>query len=450
MMLLPSPFLLRRVLPAVALATSVLFSPGQANAMKIQNVKSPGGIEAWLVEEHALPLLTLQFGFSGGSSQDPVERAGIANFLTSMLDEGAGDLKSEAFQEQEQLLAAKMRFEASRDSFTGTFQTLTVNRDKSADLLALAINKPRFDADAVDRMRRQMLASIQFESKDPEKVAEQAWFETAYAGHPYGRPVIGTTSSVTAVVPADLEAYRSRVFARDTLKVAVVGDIDAATLGGLLDKVFGGLAAKAQLQPVEAVDPTGGPTQKLIEMDIPQSVATFGQVGMKRKDPDFIAAFMLNYIIGGGGFASRLMDQVREKRGLAYSVYSYIQPLQRSSIYMGGVATKTEGMDKSLEVIRAELARMAADGPTDEELADAKQYLTGSYALNFTSSSAISGQLLGLQMQDLPIDYVDTRNAKVTAVSIEDIRRVAKKMLRPDQLIVTVVGKAMKAGVAQN
>ena len=450
-MILPrSPVTLSRVLTALAVTASFLFSTGSAIAMKIQNVTSPGGISAWLVEEHSLPLLTLQFGFMGGSSQDPDGKPGVANFLSAMLDEGAGDIKSEEFQEQVGQLAVKMRFEASRDSFTGTFQTLSVNRDKATDLLALAITKPRFDTEAADRMRRQMLSNIQFDNKDPEKMAERAWFATAYPGHPYGRPSHGTAESVAAVGPADLEAYRSRVFARDNLKVAVVGDIDAATLGVLLDKVFGGLPAKSQLTAIPAVEPRTGPTQTLIEMDIPQSVANFGQAGMKRKDPDFIAAFILNYIIGGGGFSSRLMDEVREKRGLAYSVYSFIDPMQRSSVYMGGVATKTDGMDKSLEVIRGVLSSMSKDGPTEEELAEAKQYLTGSYALNFTSSSAICGQLLGLQLQDLPIDYIDTRNAKVDGISIQDIRRVAKKLLRPNELIVTVVGKATKPGLAQN
>ena len=447
---LPSSFHLRRFFPAAALAASFLFSPGQANAMKIQSVKSPGGIEAWLVEEHALPLMTMQFGFKGGASQDPDGKPGVANFISAMLDEGAGDIKSEAFQEQVEALAAKMRFEASRDGFTGTLQTLTVNRDKAASLLGLALSKPRFDAEAADRIRGQLLASIQFESKEPEKVCEKAWFSTAYPGHPYGRPTHGTAESMAAIVPADLEAYRSRVFARDNLKVAVVGDIDAASLAALLDQVFGGLPAKAHLTAVATVEPKAGPTQTLIEMDIPQSVATFGQAGMMRKDPDFIPAFILNYIIGGGSFASRLMEEVREKRGLAYSVYSYLDPMQRSAVYMGGVATKTDGMDKSLEVIRSVLTNVASEGPSEQELAEAKQYLTGSYALNFTSSSAISGQLLGLQMQDLPIDYVETRNSKVSAVGIEDIRRVAKKLLRPEQLIVTVVGKSSKPGLAQN
>ena len=435
---------------AVTLTASLLLSIGPANAMKIQSVTSPGGITAWLVEEHGLPLVTVQFAFLGGSSQDPEGKPGVANFLSTMLDEGAGDIKSEEFQDREEELAAKMSFYASRDSFSGTFQTLSENRDKSADLLALALNKPRFDSESAERMRRQLLASVQFDSKDPEKVAEQTWYETAYPGHPYGRPINGTAESVTSISSADLEAYRSRLFARDDLKISVVGDIDPATLGGLLDKVFGDLPAKAKPLPVAAVAPVSIRTQKLVAMDIPQSVATFGQIGLPRKDPDFIAAYILNYIIGGGGFSSRLMEEVREKRGLCYSVYSYINPLQRSSVYMGGVATKTDSMDKSLEVIRSVFSQMAKDGPTEQELAEAKQYLTGSYALNFTSSKAIGGQLLGLQIQDLPIDYVDTRNAKVEAVTIDDIRRVAQRLLKPDQFIVTVVGRMAKPGLAQN
>ena len=424
-----------------ALALGLQLSTGIANAMKIQSVKSPGGIEAWLVEEHSLPLLTMQYGFMGGSSQDPADKLGVANFITAMLDEGAGDIKSADFQEQMEALAAKMRHEAGRDSLTGTFQTLTANREKAGDLLALALAKPRFDADALDRVRGQLLANISFASKDPDKVVEETWFETAFPGHPYGRPVDGTMASVTAMVPADLAKYRDRVFARDNLKVAVVGDIDAVTLGKFLDKVFGGLAAKADLTPVPAIEPQGGPSMHAVEMDIPQSVAQFGHIGMARKDPDFIAAYILNYIVGGGGFSSRLMEEVREKRGLAYSVYSYILPMQRASVYLGGVATKTDAMAKSLDVIRGQLEQVSKEGPRSEELADAKTYLTGSYALNFTSSGAISGQLLGIQMQDLPIDYIDTRNAKVEAVTMDDIRRVARKLLQPGKLIVTVVGK---------
>ncbi|MEZ5774076.1 MAG: pitrilysin family protein [Hyphomicrobiaceae bacterium] len=418
-----------------------LLPTGPAAAMKITEVTSPGGIKAWLVEEHSLPLVTMSFGFTGGSSQDPADRGGVANFLTAMLDEGAGDIDSAAFQERLEDLAVKMSFGADRDSFTGSFQSLTDTLDDGARMLALALTKPRFDAEPIERMRAQLLASIAFDAQDPDKVANAAWYRLAFGGHPYALPVSGTAQSVAAVTAKDLEAYRSRVFARDNLLVAVVGDIDAARLGPLLDTVFGGLAAKAALVDVPAFEPGTGEHREVVQMDVPQAVAQFGFGAIDRKDPDFMAAFVLNYIIGGGGFSSKLMEEVREKRGLAYSVYSYLQTYQRSSIYVGGVATKNEGIGQSLDVIRDVLKRMAEEGPSDKDLADAKQYLTGSYALRFSSSQRIAGQLLGIQFDDLGIDYVDNRNGMVEAVTLEDIRRVARRFLKPENLIVTVVGK---------
>jgi zinc protease len=412
-----------------------------AHAMKIQSVKSPGGIEAWLVEEHSLPLVAMQFGFMGGASQDPPDKPGVAHFLTAMFDEGAGDLTAAQFQERQEELAMKMGYDAGRDSMVGSFTTLTDNLDAAAELLRLALTKPRFDMDAVERMRKQLGASLAFDLQDPDRVADNAWFGLAFSGHPYSRPVQGTLESIAAIGPADLEAYRSRVFARDNLKVAVVGDIDATRLAALLDHVFGGLPEKADLTPVPAVEPPADGLLSVIQMDVPQSVAQFGHGALARKDPDFIPAYVVNYIIGGGGFSSRLMEEVREKRGLAYSVYSYMQPFQRSAVYIGGVATKNDAMAKSLEVIRSELARMAAEGPTPEELENAKSYLIGSYALRFDSNQRIASMLLGIMIEDLGIDYVDRRNSLVEAVTIEDVKRAAKRLLRPESLIVTVVGK---------
>jgi zinc protease len=415
-----------------------------AQAMKIQKVKSPGGIEAWLVEEHAVPMMALRFAFEGGSSQDPVGKEGVANFLSAMLDEGAGDIKSREYQELEEELAMRMRFEDSKDSFYGSVEVLTANRDKSMELVRLALTKPRFDADAVARIKQQLLASLVYAERDPEKVAAREWYAVAFAGHPYARPANGTEASLGSIGSADLEAYRKRTFARDNLKVVAVGDIDSATFGKLLDEVFGGLPEKAELTPVPATDPVSGGRQKIYEMNVPQSVAMFGLAAMPRKDPDFMAAFVLNQIVGGGGFASRLMEEVREKRGLAYSVYSYLQPFRHTSIFTGGVATRNDAIKQSLDVIRAELKRMAEDGPTDTELANAKSYLTGSYALRFDTNNKIASQLLGLYQDDFGTDYVDKRNAMVEAVSMEDIKRVAKRLLQADNLIVTVVGKPAK------
>ncbi len=425
----------------LAFLVFLLTSAERAHAMKIQAIKSPGGIEAWLVEDHSVPLMALKFAFEGGNSQDPAGKEGLANFITGMMDEGAGDLTASAFQERMEEIAMRMSFEDSKDYLYGSFETLTINRDKAVELLRLALAKPRFDADAVERVRQQFLASLVYADRDPDKRASREWYAAAFKGHPYARPANGTKESVSSVTSADLEGYRKRVFARSNLKVVAVGDIDPATLGPLLDTVFGALAEKADLVPVPKTMPVLGGTQQIVEMPVPQSVALFGLGAMARKDPDFIPAFVMNQILGGGGFASRLMEEVREKRGLAYSVYSYLQPFKHTSVFAGGVATKNEAIGQSLDVIRGELKRMAENGPTETELANAKSYLTGSYALRFDSNGKIGGQLLGIMIEDLGIDYVDKRNAQVEAVTMADIKRASARLLKSDDLIVTIVGK---------
>ena len=413
-----------------------------AHAMKIEPVKSPGGIEAWLVEEHGVPILALKFAFAGGNAQDPAGKEGLANFITGMLDEGAGDLTSEQFQQRMEEIAMRMSFEDGKDALYGNLETLTVHRDKAVELLKLALSKPRFEPDAIERVREQLQAGLVYAARDPNKVAGEAWNATAFKGHPYARPANGTKASLAAMNRDDLVAFRKKNFAKSNLKVVAVGDIDAAELGKLLDATFGDLDAKADLAEVPKTKVASG-SQQVIEMNVPQSVAVFGLPAMARKDADFMPAFVLNQILGGGGFASRLMEEVREKRGLAYSVYSYIQPYQSASVFAGGVATKNESIAQSLDVIRSELKRMADNGPTETEFANAKSYLTGSYALRFDTNAKIASQLLGLLQDDYGIDYVEKRNAQVEAVTMADLKRVAAKLLKTDDLIVTIVGKPM-------
>ena len=409
-------------------------------ADRIQQVTSSKGIKAWLIEDHSVPLMAMQFAFVGGSTQDPEGKEGLANFLTSMLDEGAGDIKSKKFQSMLDEMAIRMEFDATRDAFDGNFQTLTRNRDKALELMYLALNKPRFDKKAMQRMRGQLLAGLKFDAKSPNKIAAKAWFETAFGDHPYARPVKGTEKSLKSIRAKDLEQYRRRVFARDTLKISVVGDITADELAVALDKIFGDLPEKADLVAIPEVEIQKGPVRKLVNMDNPQSVAQFGHQGLKRDDKDFIPAYVLNYILGGGGFASRLMEEVREKRGLAYSVYSYLYPLDHGAMFLGGVATKNEKLEESLDVIKKVLGHIAENGPSEEELKNAKLYLTGSYPLRFDTSSKIASQLLWIQMDNLGIDYIDTRNKMVKAVTREQIKRVAKRLIHPEKLIITIVG----------
>ena len=417
---------------------------GPAHAMNIQEVTSPGGIKAWLVEAHENPLLALKFSFEGGNSQDPKGKEGVANFLSAMLDEGAGDIASSDFQEQMESLAMRMRYEDSRDAFYGNFETLTENRAESVKLLKLALTKPRFDADAVERIRGQLLANLVYSDRDPEKVAAKEWFAVAFAGHPYGLPSQGTAETVKSITRDDLEAFRKRNFARSNLKAVAVGDITAEQLGKLLDEVFGDLPEKADLAPVPMTGLVKG-TEKWITMDVPQSVAVFGLPAMPRKDPDFMTAFVLNQLVGGGGFASRLMEEVREKRGLAYSVYSYLQPFRHTSILSGGVATRADAIQQSLDVIRKELKHIADEGPTPDEWENAKKYLIGSYPLRFDTNSKIASQLLGLLEDDFGPDYIDNRNKMIEALTLDDAKRVAKRLLAPDNLIVTIVGQPATA-----
>ena len=429
---------------ALALLAAIAASP--VDAMEIKRVTSPAGIEAWLVESHANPLIAMRFAFRGGASQDPANKQGLAYFVSGMIDEGAGDLESVAFQERLQTLALRIDFDAGRDVMLGNVQMLTANKDESFELLRLAMAKPRFDADAVERVRAQIIAGLKFDENDPEEVASLAWDRLAFRDHPYGRPIKGTKASIAAISRDDLQDYVRRVFALDKLVITVVGDIDADTLGRALDHVFGPLPEASSLSRVNDVKPPLGPSHEIITMEVPQSVAQFGHRAFSRKDDDFMAAYILNYIIGGGGFSSRLMEEVREKRGLAYSVHSNIFPYQHGAVFVGRVATKNEAVAQSLAVIKSALKRLAEEGPSAEELASAKSYLTGAYALRFESSSSIANQLLWIQIEDLGIDYVDKRNELIEQVTLEDIMRVAKRLIEADRLITTIVGKPVEAG----
>jgi zinc protease len=434
-----TPFWLPRGAFALLLLCMLAFA-APANATKIERVVSPGGIEAWLVRETAVPLISMHFAFKGGADQDPSAKPGIGYMAAALLDDGAGDLNSEAFQRRLQEDAVELRFSVSRDNLSGSIRVLRDRQEQGFDLLRLALNEPRFDPDAVERVRGQMLSGLRRESTNPNDIANRVWWKTAFPDHPYGRPNNGTLESVPLITIEDLKTYVRRGVARDNLKVAVVGDIDAATLATTLDRVFGKLPAKADLTPVPPIDLNGVGRRIVVDLDVPQAVLSFGGIGIARKDPDFIPAYIVNHILGGGSFSSRLYNEVREKRGLAYGVYSYLTSYDRSALFMGGTQTRADRAGEALALIEAEITRMATDGPTDDELAKAKSYLKGSYPLSFDTSGKIASQLLRIQLDDLGIDYINKRNSLIDAVTIEDAKRVAKR-LAAGGLFVTVVGR---------
>ena len=430
----------RAVLGMLVLAGTLTAFPHAAGATKIERVVSPGGITAWLVHEQSVPLIALDFAFKGGTTQDPPEKAGVANLAAALLDEGAGDIDSETFHERLEAKAIEVSFTATRDYVSGSLRTLTENQDEAFDLLKLALTAPRFDAEDVERMREQTLSGLRRATTSPNELASERWWATAFAGHPYARPPRGSLESVPTITATDLRTFVRNVFARDNLKIAIVGNIDAAAAGALVDRVFGSLPARSNLSPVASASPQGLGQKIAISLDVPQSVLMIGGAGILLKDPDFMPSFVLNHILGGSAFSSRLYKEVREARGLAYSVYSAVMPLNHSALFLSSTATRSDRTDQALEVMEAEIRKMAVTGPTEEELAKAKSFLTGSFALRFDTSAKIAEQLVQLQLDDLGIDYIDTRNGLVNAVTLADVKRVAKRLLEASML-VTVVGK---------
>ncbi|ESR27499.1 M16 family metallopeptidase [Lutibaculum baratangense] len=426
---------------AAAALGLLVFTATPSGAVEVERVTSPGGIEAWLVEESAVPIVTMNFAFRGGASQDPAERPGVANMLSTLLDEGAGDLDSQAFQERLADLNVRMSFNATRDAFYGQLVTIADYRADAFDLLRLALNEPRFDEEPIERMRSRIEAGIRSDLQDPNAIAGRAWSAAVFGEHPYGSPVEGTLESVAAITPDDVARLHGSMFARDNLTVAVVGDIGAEELGPLLDTVFGGLPESADLTEVSEADMPRDAVVEQVEMAIPQSVIQFGRPGLKRDDEDFIPAFVMNHILGGGTFSSRLYEEIREKRGLAYSVYTHLAPLDRAGLFVGGVATRADRAGESLRIIKSEIERMAVEGSTEKELEDAKKYLKGSYPLRFDSSGKIARQLVEIQLEDLGIDYIDRRNDLIDAVTIEDVRRAAGEVLGDGALYVVLVGQ---------
>ena len=430
-------FSLRRIVMVVALFG---LSAAPSHATTIQRIVSPLGIEAWLVQEPTVPLISVDFAFGGGAVQDPAGKAGTAELMASLLDEGAGDLDAKAFEERLDRKAIEMGFIAERETINGSLRTLAENRDEAFDDLRLALTAPRFDSDAVEINRAQVISMLRRQSTSPTDVANQRWWATAFAGHPYGRSVDGTAESVPTITIDDLKAYAHRVLARDNLKVAIVGDIDADAAKAMLDHVFGALPAKADLTPIANVVPRADGGVIRVNLDVPQTAVEFGGPGIARKDPDFMAGYIVNHILGGGSFSSRLYRQVREKRGLVYSIYDSLLWLDHTAMFLGTTATRADRADETVALIQQEIHRMAESGPTPDELAKAKAYLDASFALNLDTSTKIAAVLVQEQLDGLPIDYIKQRSAMLNGVTIDDAKRVAKRLL-DGGLLVTVVGQ---------
>ena len=412
-------------------------------SVDIQQVRSKSGVEAWLVEDYSVPIVTIRFSFDRGSAADPEGKEGLANLMTSLFDEGAGDLDSEAFQIRLDDVGAEMSFSAGRDNIYGTMRVLADSRAEAFDLLRLAMTQPRFDDGPIGRMKSQIVAGIRASENDPNTLASRKWLRALYGDHPYARPTDGTVETLNTITPDDLRKFHRDTFVRDGLHVAVVGAIDAETLATELDRIFGELPESSSLPPIPDV------AQKLdqevrYDYPLPQARLRLSYPGLSRDDPDFLAAALVNHILGGGSFTSRLVKEVREKRGLAYDIDSGLSTSQHSNALMIGTATRADKAEETLGVIRDVVRRMAEEGPTAEELEAAKKYVIGAYAVNnLNSSASIATTLVELQNDDLGIDYIDRRADLINAVTLEETKAVARRLLSAEPAVL-IVGPAPK------
>lgn len=409
-------------------------------SVEIEEVKTPAGFTAWLVEEPSIPFVSLQIVFKGGTSLDPEDARGATYLMTALIEEGADGLDATGFARARDDLAASFGFDASDDTVSVSARFLSDTTDQAVDLLESALARPRFDPDAIERVREQILSGLRSDAEDPDSIAAEAFAALVFGGHPYGSPGEGTIESVAALTRDDILAAHRGALARDRVYVAAAGDITPAKLAEVIDRLMAGLPETGAPLPADVSPVFAGGTH-VVPYATPQSVILFGQAGLPREDDDYFAAYVLNEILGGSGFSARLMTEVREKRGLAYGVYSYLVNKDHADLLVGRTATANARAGETVAVVRAEWERMATEGPTQAELDQAKTYLIGGYPLRFDGNDSIARILVGMQLDGLTPDYVETRNDKVAAVTIDDVKRVAGEVLQPDALTFLLVGQ---------
>ena len=428
------------VLKALMISLILLTFCSKLSATVITEVKVLDGNKAWLVEEHSIPFVTLEIRFKGGATLDRVGKRGSVYFMSALLNEGADDLDASEFAKEMERLAVELDFNVYQDSLSISFKFLTENKSASINLLKKALTKPRFEEEPFERVRDQILSILKSNAKDPRKIASKVFFENVFGSHPYGSMKDGNLESILSLSREDiLNAYED-TFNRNQIFISAVGDIKPNELRDLVNEVIEKIPAHSNKVIDQATYkfPEGN---TVIDFDTPQSVTIFGHDGIKRTDKDFFSAYVLTHILGGSGFGSRLMTELREKNGLTYGVSAYLASWEKADLILGQFASSNNTVMEAIGIVRKEWAALADRGVTADELQDAKTFLTGAYPLRFDGNSRIARILVGMQTQGLPMDYIHTRNAKVNAVTMEDIRRVSARILKEENLYFVIVGR---------
>lgn len=425
-----------------ALITLLLVLPLSAQAaVAIQHWQTPQGTRVLFVESHELPMLDIAVDFAAGSARDPAGKTGLAYLTHGLLDQGAGGLSDTAIAHRLADVGAVLAGNFDRDRAGVRLRTLSSAAEKNAslDILARVLHRPDFPQAVIGREKQRLIAAIREAEADPGTVADKAFYRALYGNHPYAHDESGEPAHIAQLTRIDLQGFYRTHYSAPNAVISLMGDITRAEAEAIANRLAAGLS-RAPVVPVLPKPVPATVSDVRIAHPSAQSHVRVGMVGMARNDPDFFPLFVGNYVLGGGGFDSRLMREVRDKRGYAYSAYSYFLPMREAGPFELGLQTKLEQTDDALKVVRETVRQFIADGPSEAELAQAKSNLMGGFPLRIDSNSKILEFLSTIGFYLLPLDYLDTWVDRVNAVDVVAVKQAFARRVDPDKLVTVVVG----------
>lgn len=414
--------------------------PLARRALEIQSWQTEGGARVLFVEAHQLPMFDLRLTFAAGSSQDD-GIPGLAMLTNAMLNEGIEGMDVTAIAEGFEGLGAEFGNGSYRDMAVASLRSLSEQdkREPALQLFSQVIGQPTFPEDSLQRIKNQVLASFEFQKQNPGKLASLALFEQLYQDHPYAHPSEGTPESIPGITAAQLRAFHAKGYAAGNAVIALVGDLDRSQAEAIAEQVS---SALPQGDALPAPQPPSEPTAVQQHIDFPsnQTHLMLSQLGIPRGHPDYAALYLGNQILGGGGFGTRLMEEVREKRGLTYGVYSGFSPMQVAGPFMINLQTRAELADGTLELVQRLVAEFLQNGPTQAELERSKREVAGSFPLSTASNADIVGQLGSIGFYNLPLTYLEDFMQQVQALSVEEVKRAMNEHLSVDGFVIVTAG----------
>ncbi len=432
----------------LALFAAVLFSPLTASSAGFDYHREtiPGGGVLLVKESRELPMVTIRVSISAGTRAEPPEKQGLANITAALLARGTRRRSSADIERLNDLLGGGIGMEAGRDFATATLRVLTKDIERGMDLLADALRRPSFPKKEVEKTRRQIIGQFRRRKDRPSHLADVALRKRIFGVHPYGRMVSGTPESVQKIKRADIRTFYRNWYGMKGAIFVFVGDISTARAREIVLANFKGWrAGKAKLPDISLESPPNRFIVEKIDRTLTQTTVLIGNRSLKRKHPDFYAARVMNYILAGGGFESRILNNIREEKGLVYAAYSYFAAGMDTGHWRLVLQTKNESANEAIAESLAEIRRMQEKGVTEKELADAKAFITGNFATRFLSSGRIAGYMLAIERLGFPSDYAFRYLERIRAVTKEQVQEAAKKYIHPDAAILAVVGNLSEA-----